>query len=242
MILARCVPAKFRVPVRYYYHRVLGMLEPEILFLPSIVREGGTAVDVGSFNGEYGYAMSKFASNVHCFEPQPHLARELTNYRNPKLRVHNVALGSTSGRMELNIPLSSGREFRALATLRPNPGECVRISVDVRTLDDFELRNVTVIKVDVEGYELEVLAGAQDTIARDHPVLIVEVEARHHGGSERRVREVFEEIVRLDYAGYFLDQRKLKSIEEFSVEGHQTNVLGGPNGNGYINNFIFRRA
>ena len=51
----------------------------------------------------------------------------------------------------------------------------MRFEVEVRTLDSFAFRDVCVIKVDVEGSEMEVLEGARETILRDRPPLIVEL-------------------------------------------------------------------
>ena len=51
----------------------------------------------------------------------------------------------------------------------------MRFEVEIRTLDSYAFTNVCVIKVDVEGSEMEVLEGARETILRDRPPLIVEL-------------------------------------------------------------------
>ena len=53
--------------------------------------------------------------------------------------------------------------------------------VATRTLDSYELRNVGFIKIDVEGFEQAVLRGARATLARERPVLLLEMEERHTG-------------------------------------------------------------
>jgi hypothetical protein len=53
--------------------------------------------------------------------------------------------------------------------------KAMRFEVEVRTLDSYAFRNVRVIKVDVEGSEMEVLEGGRETILRDRPPLIVEL-------------------------------------------------------------------
>ena len=51
----------------------------------------------------------------------------------------------------------------------------MRFAVEVRTLDSYAFRDVRVIKVDVEGSEMDVLEGGRETILRDRPPLIVEL-------------------------------------------------------------------
>jgi hypothetical protein len=52
--------------------------------------------------------------------------------------------------------------------------------VDVRTLDSFGFNDVRFIKADVEGSEREVLDGARETIARDRPMLLLELLSGTH--------------------------------------------------------------
>jgi hypothetical protein len=52
--------------------------------------------------------------------------------------------------------------------------------VEIRTLDDFGLMNVSFVKADVEGSEREVLDGARATIARDRPIILLELLSGTH--------------------------------------------------------------
>ncbi len=51
-------------------------------------------------------------------------------------------------------------------------------SVEMVTLDSFNLDNVSFIKIDVEGHEIEVLKGARATLERNKPVMVIEVYGR----------------------------------------------------------------
>lgn len=93
------------------------------------------------------------------------------------------------------------------------------------------------IKIDVEGHEAKVLSGALDTIKRNRPVLIIEIEQRH---IHRPINEVFEMITNLNYKGFFLKKKKLLSIKDFSLNIDQKKFLkNNVPMKGYINNFIF---
>ena len=54
-------------------------------------------------------------------------------------------------------------------------GKSVNFAVTLRTLDSFAFKDVRIIKIDVEGSEMDVLAGARETILRDKPSLIAEL-------------------------------------------------------------------
>jgi FkbM family methyltransferase len=47
--------------------------------------------------------------------------------------------------------------------------------VTIKRLDDLDLDNISLIKIDVEGYELEVFEGGQETIQRNRPVILIEI-------------------------------------------------------------------
>ena len=65
------------------------------------------------------------------------------------------------------------------ANLPPEVGEIRQIEVQVKPLDEFTLSDVTFIKIDVEGHDVEVLTGASETIKRWRPYVLVEVGTRN---------------------------------------------------------------
>lgn len=127
------------------------------------------AVDVGAHVGLWSYWMIRDFGEVHAFEPleahrvcwKRNMNAGLTSY------LHPVALGDCEGRCDLIAePGSSG-------------GAHIYYHGDVgrteqRTLDSFELRDVDLIKIDVEGFASAVIDGARDTLLRCRPIVIVE--------------------------------------------------------------------
>jgi Methyltransferase FkbM domain len=77
------------------------------------------------------------------------------------------------------VPVSEeGRVLHLGGALAGDSGvvaRTMRFEVDVRTLDSYGFIDVRVIKVDVEGSEMDVLEGARTAILRDRPALIVEL-------------------------------------------------------------------
>jgi hypothetical protein len=119
------------------------------------------------------------------------------------------------------------------------------LDVKVATLDEIAAgRPVALIKIDVEGFEAEVMAGATETVSRWHPPLLLEIEARHLGGVAA-VTATIDDVVALGYDGYGLRREGLLPVGEFDVVSHQLSAQdehGIPRGRTYVNNFIFLPA
>ena len=184
--------------------------------------QGGTVVDVGANYGMYLSRLVRLADRCVAFEPIPALAAMLRRGFGPRVDVHAVALSARrGGDVELRLPrLRTGyatvERSNALSSL---PAASMReISVPRETLDAYALDDVRFVKIDVEGHEEQVLAGAEGTVRRHRPNLLVEVEDRHNPGSVDRMRD---RLGALDYAGYVICDRRLRSLEEFDLAEHQ---------------------
>lgn len=177
------------LPSWFYYRRKIGSElrrgEPEFGLLAELVPDrSGTAVDVGCNRGLYSYVLSGLCRRVLAFEPNPDLAGFARAKLPRNVELHQLALGAKPGTAVLHIPVDlRGREDHLKASLASTGGSAGtrRFSVEVRTLDSFDTADVRFIKIDVEGTELDVLAGAAGTIARDRPVLLVELLVGNHG-------------------------------------------------------------
>lgn len=207
---------------------------------------GGVMLDVGANTGVYSVGLENIVDDVYLFEPIPHLAAALRT-RFGADRVIELALSDTSGMTKLSVPVVSGRSILTRASLsEPDEHEQdgvetlqVRIDTLDNVVDSNGLDNVGLIKIDVEGHEGAVVRGAEATMRRDQPLLLVEIEARQHGGS---IGEVVAIIEGLGYEGYFIrpDQGRLVSVADFSVQRDQDlERLRRREFHGYNNNFLF---
>jgi FkbM family methyltransferase len=174
-------------PSRFYRARIAEEIhagEPELALLREFVPRGGTAVDVGANQGVFAFALAGIADHVVAFEPNPDYARFARWMLRGHAEVHTVALSDTAGRATFYVPVSdSGMVLHLAGNLKHThtqfPG-MQSYPVEVRTLDGFNLRDVRFIKADVEGSEREVLDGARATIARDRPVILLELLSGTH--------------------------------------------------------------
>ena len=149
-----------------------------------LVREhlgDGDFVDVGAHVGLYTVAAALHGpGRVLAFEPNPS-AREQLDENLALNQVESVlvvpkAVGDAAGTALLHVPATPDPSFSSLAGGRFAEGE--PIGVEVTTVDaEVEAAGLapSVVKIDVEGGELAVVAGMQRTLERHRPVLLVEV-------------------------------------------------------------------
>ncbi|MGA2159300.1 MAG: FkbM family methyltransferase [Dehalococcoidia bacterium] len=220
----------------YYYQRVMRMLESEIFIAGAMSKKKDMAIDIGANNGIWSYHLSKSFLNVEAFEPIDECCDIIRSTRRRNIRVHNEALSSSPGSMELHIPVESGLLLKQSATFGEVDGQCRRVVVPVNTLDSYSFTGVGFIKIDVEGHEIEVLKGAQRTISREKPVMIIEIEQRHLSFP---MDNVFELLRSYGYNAFFRSGRKLRPYADFSYEMDQLPYFNELESPMYVRNFIF---
>lgn len=98
-----------------------------------------------------------------------------------KIYTYNVALGPTAGTVEMHLKKNDGHNRVANDGYKTLSGKPVkvntgyqRVQVPQLTLDSYNFSDVDIIKIDVEGYELQVLEGAVNTIAQNRPIVQIE--------------------------------------------------------------------
>lgn len=133
------------------------------------VRQFRCAVDIGAHVGLWSMQLAKHFLAVVAFEPVAAFREcfEL-NTAAKKCVLHPCALGAAPGRVAMEIPSLDGG-LDTGGTHIAGAGD-----IEMRTLDSFDMPYVDFIKIDCEGYELEVLKGARETLERSRPCVIVE--------------------------------------------------------------------
>jgi FkbM family methyltransferase len=223
------------------------LFEQELNRLREIFPRGDTAVDVGAWWGPWTYWLARRARRVVTIEPVPYVAEFLQRVVPPNVEVINAALSDRSGETDLWMP-SGGKGTEGRSSLESSVTTNAVRSVRVRThaLDELGLEDVTIVKIDVEGHELPVLRGAEQTITKWRPTIVIEVEER----GDASVARVFEHIKNWGYSGRFLDRGAWRPVDDFDVVEHQlrhrrqverrgylANAFGA--GRAYVNNFVF---
>jgi FkbM family methyltransferase len=164
--------------------------DAEVELLPSLVRDGDTALDVGANFGLYSYHLARLvgdAGRVIAIEAVPSTCRSLRRTLDllnvdHRVELHELGASDRTGVSTFVLPRrADGSVDAGVAWSRP-PGQddSDHTDGDVRVrmapLDDIVGdADVDFIKIDTEGAELFVLRGATELIARSAPTLLLEV-------------------------------------------------------------------
>lgn len=149
----------------------------EARVLEHIYRRGfkGLAVDVGASVGNHSLWLAVVCGlQVIAVEPLDYLRLRENIRRNDlgrQVTMWPLALGERAGRAAV-----TGAPAHVIGRSFPEDGK-----VPLARLDDFKLRDLALLKIDVEGMEVEVLRGGRETIDRERPVIYAEAqdEAAH---------------------------------------------------------------
>jgi len=220
----------------------------EISAARAALRPGATAADIGAHKGAYLYwlkhAVGK-AGKVHAFEPQSSLAAYLQaithtmNWQN--VFVHECALADRAGTSRLHVPGDGDSPSASLGDHVGQNGpnhsyECVVDTLDSKLQGS---KQVGFLKVDVEGFELQVFRGAEQILEQHAPVILFECETRHL--VEHTMADVFAFLMDRGYTGSFFAPDGLRPVEEFDAEVHQRHTPGRFwDAVDYCNNFLFK--
>jgi FkbM family methyltransferase len=213
--------------------------EREFFLVPIFCNREKIAIDIGANEGKYSYYMKKFSRKVIAFEPNTDLWKKLRRLIGGNYQLESAALSGKSSKATLRVDRSntgiSTIEEKNDLSCAANIGAIVYREVETRTLDSYNIADVAMIKIDVEGHEEAVVDGAFETIRRNRPVLLIESEDRHNFGAPRRLAESF---ARLDYMVFYVKDRKLLEFGTLRPDDTDPENLSR-RGSTYVNNFVY---
>ena len=195
-------------------------MEADAALLPCLVRSGDRVVDVGANLGMFSRRLAKLvgpSGNVYAFEPIPQtfdfLTHNLKKLDLSQAKGYPFALSDAERTEVMVIPRYRwGSECWYDARVKtaaadPNWRE---IEVRSRTLDSFALPQISFIKCDANYHELAVLRGGLETIKRDRPAMLIEVNPDPDDPSTTAY-ETFALLRDLGYEAYCWEHGKLES-------------------------------
>jgi FkbM family methyltransferase len=164
--------------------------------------ENTNMIDLGGNIGTTTLLMSEVLSdkcNIFVFEPiysDILLKNILANKLSDKVVIYPYGVGNEIKTVTIKpINLSDGMNFGSasiIGRLECNPDS---IKINIAPLDDFNFENVSLIKIDVENMEIEVLEGCLNLIKRCKPTIIIET----YKLEEVKQTNVFKELISLGY-------------------------------------------
>nr|WP_249419750.1 FkbM family methyltransferase [Rhabdothermincola salaria] len=181
---------------------VYGEYEPALgRILEAVVDPGDDCIDVGANSGLHTLRLSRLAPDgtTHAFEPVPDLANRVRlnceiNGRS-NVVVHEVALGAKPGVASLNLPEPSTRNRGTASLLRNEKHHgAATLRIPVSTLDSVELNSPRLVKIDVEGFEPDVLEGGTLMLESARPVVVFEENADYRRTGDKSARRILHEL------------------------------------------------
>lgn len=179
----------------------------EMELFRNLVHQGDNVMDVGANIGLYSVLAAQKAGSgeVHAFEPNPScfslLIRNLAQFGPRSAQAHQIAVGANVGTVDFHCAADSA--YSGVVDTRRSPTSHI-IKIPVSTVDsmmtEWGLARLDLLKVDVEGYEPEVLTGAKDLLSRDDaPLLMIEISRLNLGARGIHQLDILRRLESLGY-------------------------------------------
>jgi len=208
------------------YHRWLhpwqGSWEVDSLFtsevltnLSKIISPDSTVIDIGAHTGNMSTAYSLFAGKVIAFEPNPATFEvlEKNSKLNPNIIPFNYAISDEEGPLEFhysdfgfcNGGFATRTEFGIGVTGHTVPIDVHAINLE-NFIEDMEIGDISLIKIDAEGHDKDILKTISNLIKHHKPVLITEI---YNGLSPNEITDLLDTIHSFGYKAYDEEVNKL---------------------------------
>ena len=217
--------------------------KPELLAMERLVKKGDTVIDIGANIGLFTVFLSKLVGpkgHLYAFEPildtYWRMRENLALNRCDNAAAYQQALSNKNGTATMNVFPEGYGAWNTFGT--PKFGEIIAVSkesVPLIKLDSFakreNLKKVDFLKIDVEGYEYDVLQGARDMLANNRvKYLSFEISEIPLKGAGRKGEDIFNILKSHGYLAYEYD--------------HKINKFKGPidTSDAYYQNFYASRS
>jgi len=178
---SRFFPKPWRLPLRSWALVHSPGAEPELEWLFFLCKRLRCAVDVGANHGFYTWKMAQRFEQVFAFEANTSEDFDIRHYKKPNVHLFQYGLSNRAETRMLRIPVRKGVSIAGWASIEtrelPFADTFLEMPTILQRLDDqpfVQNQTLDLIKIDVEGHELEVLEGGVETIRRDKPALLIE--------------------------------------------------------------------
>ena len=214
-----------------------------------------SAIDVGACGGEYSCVMSSMFGKVLSIEPTEDMAVWLRSALPRNCKLVECAIGATVGEVSIRVPKINGVRMNALSTVADHSFELSMVNaIDTHVVKQLTIDQLvseagvrpSFLKIDVEGYEGNVLLGSRNVIELYKPVIMIEIEKRHNTafddifkllGSQGYIPFHFRGG-KLTLSGPRIVEESFNYLEQNGISG-MMEVISTKVSEKYLNNFIF---
>ena len=194
--------------------------QKEILFLRNFTFK--YCLDIGANVGTFTLELQNYSDKVFCFEPLKENIFFLKKIVSKKSKIFNFALGDKNVISNIHIPMVKHTLDYAQSSLKLKSNNNLKkksVLVKVKRFDHIIknkkfLSKIDFIKIDVEGYEYEVLCGMKELLKIYHPILLIEIEKRHNINYFR----ILKFLTKINYKAFIVDDNlKLHSVNQDNI-------------------------
>jgi FkbM family methyltransferase len=191
--------------VGHYHYFGLKDIEQENLM--SLIKPGDFVMDIGT---NYGTTILQFANLIGVkgkafgFEPDPinfEICKQniqLNQFKN--LSVENIGLGNKEAEVNLVVDFESNRGGNRISeNIVGKESHQIKIIQFDNWILDKKIEKINLIKIDVEGYEMEVLKGAEQSIIKYKPILFIELDDNNLKQQNSSAKELISYLINLNY-------------------------------------------
>ncbi len=229
----------FRIYYKYRAYKYSKYITPELNIINSISDINKVSLDIGANLGLFTYFMSRSSKKVFAFEPNPYPLKYLKHVIDKNVEIVPIALGNIDGTIKLKIPKNrKGWSSNGASIKHVDLNRGIKHQVNIHKIDTLKIENIGLIKIDVEGAELDVLEGALQTLKEQKPNLIVENEINRTSKPEL----LFQFMKNINYSAFYVNGSKelVRMRENFDIFENQRDPANKRFG--YIQNFVFIHA
>jgi FkbM family methyltransferase len=213
-----------------YWIFVDGAYEKEWILQASQLIKDKSFIDIGANIGIYSLSLYKTAKEVYAVEPERNNFERLNKIikQNAIMNITSLklALYSTDNHRVNLYTSSKDAGWHSLSINYENKSQQVNTITLDTLISKQKIKNIGLIKIDVEGAEYEVLKGANKTLTRIHPPVIIEFNRPRALLGNHSIEQLYKEFKKYNYAGFILKKKQLEKMTEKSLTKiYNENVL-----------------
>jgi len=179
----------FDIIVYDYFTTIRPLLEKQFG-----MTKDGVVIQAGGNCGVYPLLYTEFFEHVYTFEPDPlNFYCLVNNCQFPQIIKFNAALSDKGELLSIENTVPSNRGMIKVN----NTG--INKYIPSMTIDSLELENVKFIQLDIEGFEVNALNGAEKTINKCKPWILLESGDVNNPADLQHIKDVEEKMLSLDY-------------------------------------------
>lgn len=206
------------------HYLYFGFKDPSHQSLLSLVNEKDTVLDVGANIGLTVLQMAqKTQSKIYGFEPDQEnfdqCKKNISLNNRSNVTVENIGLGNKKGEYFLaKSDFNNSGKHKIKPKKEASYGQKVKIETIDNWIKQKQLRKIDLIKIDVEGFELQVLKGAEKTIDQFHPKLFVELDNKLLKEQKNSAKKLIQFLHQKNYIlKHAITKKEVKEDDNFNA-------------------------